>query len=180
MSRPGYSLDMNRSGGFTLIELLVVTSIISFLASMIISSATAARIRAQNTTAMSFLHSFNQVMESYYIDNNRYPDDNCPGGNPCTICKDIADSNWPPTDLVNYSLKIPTTVPSFAHTLGCGIYSDVAASFNTYRFDFYLRGNSDEEATNMSEQLKQIFDISTNPCVWYDIDLISCHVQVIR
>ncbi len=59
--------------GFTLIELLIVVAIISILASIALPNFLQAQIRAKVSRARSDMRTIGQALESYYVDNNRYP-----------------------------------------------------------------------------------------------------------
>ena len=63
------------TGAFTLIELLIVVAIIGILAAIAVPSFLNARIRAKVARAYSDIRSLRTAVESYYIDNNAYP--NC-------------------------------------------------------------------------------------------------------
>jgi len=59
--------------GFTLIELLVVIAIISVLASVVFSTINDVRLKAKDSDRVSSLRSFQNGLESYYIENGNYP-----------------------------------------------------------------------------------------------------------
>jgi prepilin-type N-terminal cleavage/methylation domain-containing protein len=61
--------------GFTLIELLIVVAIIAILAAIAIPNFLAAQIRAKVSRARGELRTIAVALESYYVDNNVYPDD---------------------------------------------------------------------------------------------------------
>lgn len=58
---------------FTLIELLIVVAIIAVLASIAVSNFLEAQARAKVSRAQSDLRALATALESYRIDNNRYP-----------------------------------------------------------------------------------------------------------
>lgn len=60
--------------GFTLIELLVVVSIIGVLATIVLSSLSAARGRARDQAIRAHFNQLRTALEIYYLDNNSYPD----------------------------------------------------------------------------------------------------------
>ena len=64
-----------KTKGFTLIELLIVVAIIAILAAIAIPNFLAAQIRAKAARAKSEIRTLATALESYYIDNNLYPDD---------------------------------------------------------------------------------------------------------
>ena len=62
-----------RSNGFTLIELLIVVAIIGILAAIAVPNFLNARTRAKIAAVQSDMRSFGVALESYMIDNNRFP-----------------------------------------------------------------------------------------------------------
>src|SRR5579864_1092748 len=69
----GRKLTLTRSRGFTLIELLVVIAIIGVLAALVITSLSAAQLKAADTQRKSSMHSLSLVIEQYRTDNSTYP-----------------------------------------------------------------------------------------------------------
>ena len=65
----------NNKKGFTLIELLIVVAIIAILAAIAIPNFIQAQIRAKVTRAKADIRSLATGLESYFVDNNAYPDD---------------------------------------------------------------------------------------------------------
>lgn len=63
---------MNKKG-FTLIELLVVVAIIGVLASVVLSSLSTARERAQNIAYVAEITQLQKALELYHIDHGVYP-----------------------------------------------------------------------------------------------------------
>jgi type IV pilus assembly protein PilA len=59
--------------GFTLIELLVVVAIIGILAAIAIPQFAKYRTRAYNSAAESDLRNIKTDLESYFVDNQKYP-----------------------------------------------------------------------------------------------------------
>ncbi|MFH1741858.1 MAG: prepilin-type N-terminal cleavage/methylation domain-containing protein [bacterium] len=59
--------------GFTLIELLIVVAIIGILAAIAVPNFMNARMRAQVSRAVADERNLATALESYRIDNNRYP-----------------------------------------------------------------------------------------------------------
>lgn len=59
--------------GFTLIELLVVIAIIGILSSVVITSLGTTRIKAQDSSRVSFISQLERALELYYADNGQYP-----------------------------------------------------------------------------------------------------------
>lgn len=70
------SFSSKKSGaGFTLIELLVVISILSLIASMVLSSFNQVREKAKRTVALANQRQLQKAMELYYNDMGFYPPD---------------------------------------------------------------------------------------------------------
>lgn len=61
--------------GFTLIELLIVVAIIGILAAIAVPNFQNAQIRAKIARTHADLRSVKTALESYQVDNNRYPPD---------------------------------------------------------------------------------------------------------
>ncbi len=61
--------------GFTLIELLIVVAIIAILAAIAIPNFLAAQVRAKISRSKGELRTIATGLESYYVDNNVYPND---------------------------------------------------------------------------------------------------------
>ncbi|MDX2176094.1 MAG: prepilin-type N-terminal cleavage/methylation domain-containing protein [Candidatus Sumerlaeia bacterium] len=61
------------SAGFTLIELLIVVAIIAILAAIGVPNFLEAQVRAKVTRAKADMRSIATGIESYRVDNNRYP-----------------------------------------------------------------------------------------------------------
>ncbi len=63
-----------RSTGFTLIELLIVVAIIAILAAIAVPNFLEAQVRSKVSRVKSDMRSLATALESYAVDNNRYPD----------------------------------------------------------------------------------------------------------
>ena len=61
------------SKGFTLIELMIVIAIIGILAAIAIPQFAAYRKKAYNSASLSDLKNTKTTVESYYADNQYYP-----------------------------------------------------------------------------------------------------------
>lgn len=64
---------MRNRKGFTLIELLIVVAIIGILAAIAIPQFSAYRAKAYNAAATSDLKNAKTTLESYFADNQYYP-----------------------------------------------------------------------------------------------------------
>jgi len=64
---------MRNRKGFTLIELLIVVAIIGILAAIAIPQFSAYRAKAYNAAAQSDLKNAKTNLESYFADNQMYP-----------------------------------------------------------------------------------------------------------
>lgn len=64
-----------KNEGFTLIELLIVVAIIAILAAIAIPNFLAAQTRAKISRAKGELQTLATALESYYVDNNVWPQD---------------------------------------------------------------------------------------------------------
>lgn len=64
---------MTSKKGFTLIELLIVVAIIAILAAIAVPNFLEAQTRAKVSRQYSNLRTTTTALESYFVDNNRYP-----------------------------------------------------------------------------------------------------------
>ena len=64
---------MNQTKGFTLIELLIVVAIIGILAAIAVPNFLNAQVRAKVARVQADFQAFSVALESYSIDNGRYP-----------------------------------------------------------------------------------------------------------
>lgn len=62
--------------GFTLIELLVVVSIIGFIASTVLASLSAARMKGRDAKRLEEMKQIQTALELYFNTNNAYPGSN--------------------------------------------------------------------------------------------------------
>jgi prepilin-type N-terminal cleavage/methylation domain-containing protein len=90
----------NDSRGFTLIELLVVIAIIGILASIILASLSAARVKGMDAARIADIKSLESAMELYYDSNGHYPQS----------CAGVADSGL--TMVALATCLVPTDIGS--------------------------------------------------------------------
>lgn len=64
---------LKHSAGFTLIELLVVISVITFLASIVMTNVSNARKKARDLKRKTDIAQLQKALEMYYAENNKYP-----------------------------------------------------------------------------------------------------------
>lgn len=64
---------MHRKNAFTLIELLIVVAIIAILAAIAVPNFLEAQVRSKVSRAKADLRSIITALESYQVDNNKYP-----------------------------------------------------------------------------------------------------------
>lgn len=69
-----------RAKGFTLIELLIVVAIIAILAAIAVPNFLEAQVRSKVSRVKADQRSLATALESYYIDNNGYPEQDSSGG----------------------------------------------------------------------------------------------------
>ncbi|MBI1290767.1 prepilin-type N-terminal cleavage/methylation domain-containing protein [bacterium] len=65
---------LNRRSGFTLIELLIVVAIIAILAAIAVPNFLEAQVRSKVSRTLADMRTIRTGLESYYVDNNRYPE----------------------------------------------------------------------------------------------------------
>ncbi len=71
---------MIKKSGFTLIELLIVVAIIGILAAIAVPNFLNAQMRAKVSRAVSDERNLSVALESYRLDNNKYPSASLAGG----------------------------------------------------------------------------------------------------
>jgi prepilin-type N-terminal cleavage/methylation domain-containing protein len=64
-----------KTRGFTLIELLIVVAIIAILAAIAVPNFLEAQVRAKVSRVRSDMRTLATALESYFVDNNKYPTD---------------------------------------------------------------------------------------------------------
>ncbi|MCB2156410.1 type II secretion system protein GspG [bacterium] len=74
IARGGWRLENRAAGrGFTLIELLVVVAVIAILAAIAVPNLLEAQTRSKVSRAKADMRSLQTALESFAVDNNRYP-----------------------------------------------------------------------------------------------------------
>lgn len=89
--------------GFTLVELLVVISIISLLSSIVLSSVTQAKIKAQNSAINSQIIQYINAIELYRSDHGLLPDNDPVNGNGNTFTACLGKYNLVGSGKCGYS-----------------------------------------------------------------------------
>jgi len=65
---------LTRRSGFTLIELLIVVAIIAILAAIAVPNFLEAQVRSKVSRTLADMRTIRTGLETYYVDNNRYPE----------------------------------------------------------------------------------------------------------
>jgi type II secretion system protein G len=107
-----------RKKGFTLIELLVVVAIIGVLASVVLASLSSARSKARDAKRVAELRSLRTALETYYIENGKYPGPSTGWARyrsnlTDTSCPTVADSIWTSSGVFdsNFTNTYMSTLP---------------------------------------------------------------------
>jgi prepilin-type N-terminal cleavage/methylation domain-containing protein len=134
------SVKKRRQNGFTLIELLVVISIISLLASIVLTSVNKARISARDVKRLADVHQLQVALDLYFDKFNTYPspDANTPDSNGWA-CGGWDDSAYNPfiSGLVTGGILAKTPVDPLNTGLSSGGYN---CGGYAYRYYFYGAG----------------------------------------
>jgi type II secretion system protein G len=113
--------------GFTLIELLVVIAIIGLLATVVMTSLSVSRARAEIAKVLTDYKTFSNALELYRQNNNgTYPDD---PSNP-DVASPISISDLTSTYLADYLKQVPSVSPAVVDVSGAGSYPDVLYARN--------------------------------------------------
>ena len=117
--------------GFTLIELLVVIAIIGILSSVVLSSLSTARAKANDSKRLADMQQIQKSLELYYDANNAYPSTSNNWWGTCSNfgSKGITGSNgWVPNLAPTYIPVLPTD-PKPVGTSGCYLYRSTGSEY---------------------------------------------------
>ncbi len=115
------------SQGFTLIELLVVIAIIGLLATVVMTSLSVSRARAEIAKVLTDYKSLANSLELYRQNNNgTYPDD--PGAP--DVASPISITELTSTYLADYLKQVPSVSPAVVDMSGAGSYPDIVYARN--------------------------------------------------
>ncbi len=144
--------------GFTLIELLIVVAIIAILAAIAIPNFLQAQTRAKVSRCQADMRSIATALESYYVDNNKYP--------PCGYEGVPEDSGW---HYLNFMLTTPVAYltdiglddPFYS---GHGVTSEMLEAYPWYPFLRYVNYDliyndlhSDAPLTDWATRYSQVY-----------------------
>lgn len=135
---------MNRA--FTLIELLIVVAIIAILAAIAVPNFLEAQVRAKVSRMKTDMRSIATGLESYYVDNNKYP-----YGNPGSIVVPrygLALLSTPIAYLTN-PLVPDVFLPPNATQIQSGSGTWFSANAYNKAVEYSLRGRSDTGAVDV-------------------------------
>jgi type II secretion system protein G len=113
---------LRKQGGFTLLELLIVIVIIGLLAVLIIPNLASGPARARDSQRKSDLRNIKTAMETYYNDNNTYPD-------PTNWKADLAPASNPYIKTVPQDPKTKTDYTYTPAPSGCDETTTPCASY---------------------------------------------------
>lgn len=121
-------LHTRRLQAFTLIELLIVVGIIAILAAIAVPNMLEAQIRAKVSRAKSDMRTIATAMESYAVDNNKYPPNYDSGLYPDRSSTSEAETYAALTTPIAYTSTAPSDVFRPAQEeMSRGLYFDYVA-----------------------------------------------------
>jgi prepilin-type N-terminal cleavage/methylation domain-containing protein len=118
--------------GFTLIELLIVVAIIAILAAIAVPNFLEAQTRAKVSRVKADIRSITTAIESYAVDNNKYPFYNNP-----------LDS-----DYATYNRTTPGTLSHFEHRVPVSITTPIAYMTSLLNDVFVRKATGTEPSEN--------------------------------
>ena len=114
--------NLSGNSGFTLIELMIVIAIIGILASIAVPNYQDRVIRAQITEALEISKSLKPAVDSFYVQNRRFPKDNQEAGIPA------------PQHLIgNFTTRVSLEAGALHVTLGNKVNAHIADQVITIR-----------------------------------------------
>ena len=153
---------MKKRAGFTLIELLIVVAIIAILAVIAVPNFLEAQTRAKVARCLEDMRTLATALESYLVDNNKYPPDT----------RDIGPDDGSPdfTFWIRPELSITTPIAYISSVFPdpFNITEDVDNAVLAYWGPDYLKLSMASKAHILSEILPSISDGTTlsNPNIW--------------
>src|SRR3989339_846158 len=131
---------MKKNNGFTLIELLVVIAIIGILASVIFTSLTGAREKAQRTATIANMKGVITPLSVCKDDEGSGYTDAIPTAGATFVCQDAVTGNVVKTG--HEDIFWPTLSGGWAYNIPTGLLSD-----DTYQFTASKAGQTDVVCT---------------------------------
>ncbi|GAC1413966.1 MAG: hypothetical protein NVSMB66_6800 [Candidatus Doudnabacteria bacterium] len=112
-----------KNKAFTLLELLIVISIIGLLASIVIASASKARLSARNSKRITDLKQIQTALELYYNDNGGYPNAGWGWRSQCSGYGGYTSANVIPGLVPQYMSNFPSDpTMNISTTTSCYLY----------------------------------------------------------
>jgi type II secretion system protein G len=146
--------------GFTLIELLIVVAIIAILAAIAVPNFLEAQTRSKVSRALSDIRSMRTALESYAVDNNRYPETD-QGITAYTTNRRIS------IDRITTPIAYMTTIPRSPFTEKFGSSGAAAAKLATLRNHVLYVSKIDNYALPESNDLRFNPDYESDRLAYY-------------
>ncbi len=148
---------------FTLIELLIVVAIIAILAAIAVPNFLEAQTRAKVSRAKADMRSMATAIESYYVDNNRYPLVADEEGDPILPYPRSGTSSGPPEIFeTRISTKITTPI-AYITSLFPEPFPAQGNENDQYHYSTKAYAFALEKDEGVEEFEEYIFDISARP-----------------